>query len=330
MCTAIVFTGKKGEAFFGRTMDFSYPLHPQLFAVSAGYQWKGSLGQKMSSEIGFLAIGQEFENLRILVDGVNEKGVAGAALYFAGYADFEKTAPKDGKKTIRGSLDVLPDILGNCSCLEEVEDRARKLAIVGAADPVTGMVAPLHWMFTDRTGRSLVMEKTVWGLDLYENPVGVLANSPDFPWQLTNLRNYTGVTSTQKEEAEWDFLKLVPFGQGAGTFSLPGGYTSPARFVRTVFLKTHVKIPDSRQKIVPECFHIMESVSIPKGTVMTARGTADYTQYTAFMELQSGDYYVKTYDNYQLLKVRMCEHLPKDGTYQKLGDLEIPMEYASM
>lgn len=101
--------------------------------------------------------------------------------------------------------------------------------------------------------------------------------SPDFPWQLTNLRNYTGVTSTQEEEAEWDFLKLVPFGQGAGTFSLPGGYTSPARFVRTVFLKTHVKIPDSRQKIVPECFHIMESVSIPKGTVMTARGTADYT-----------------------------------------------------
>lgn len=70
------------------------------------------------------------------------------------------------------------------------------------------------------------MEKTIWGLDLYENPVGVLANSPDFPWQLTNLRNYTGVTSAQEEEAEWDFLRLTPFGQGAGTFSLPGGYTS--------------------------------------------------------------------------------------------------------
>lgn len=68
MCTAMVFTGKKGEAFFGRTMDFSYPLHPQLFAVSAGHQWKGSLGQKMSSKIGFLAIGQEFENLRIFTD----------------------------------------------------------------------------------------------------------------------------------------------------------------------------------------------------------------------------------------------------------------------
>lgn len=170
MCTAMVFTGKKGEAFFGRTMDFSYPLHPQLFAVSAGHQWKSSLGQKMSSKIGFLAIGQEFENLKIFVDGVNEKGVAGAALYFAGYADFEKTASKDGKKTIQGSLEVLPDILGNCSCLEEVEDRARKLTIVGASDSVTGTVAPLHWIFTDRTGRSLVMEKTIWDWTCMRTP----------------------------------------------------------------------------------------------------------------------------------------------------------------
>ena len=164
------FHREKRRSFFWQDHGLFLSASSQLFAVSAGHQWKGSLGQKMSSEIGFLAIGQEFENLRIFVDGVNEKGVAGAALYFAGYADFEKTAPKDGKKTIQGSLEVLPDILGNCSCLEEVEDRARKLTIVGASDPVTGTVAPLHWIFTDRTGRSLVMEKTIWDWTCMRTP----------------------------------------------------------------------------------------------------------------------------------------------------------------
>lgn len=53
------------------------------------------------------------------------------------------------------------------------------------------------------------------------------------------------------------------------------------------------------------CFHIMESVSIPKGAVITSRDTADYTQYTAFTSLSTGEYFFKSYDNSQITTAKM-------------------------
>lgn len=48
-------------------------------------------------------------------------------------------------------------------------------------------------------------------------------------------------------------------------------------------LKSHIYFPDSRDEAITACFHVMESVSIPKGVVVTSRGTEDYTQYTVFL-----------------------------------------------
>ena len=76
-----------------------------------------------------------------------------------------------------------------------------------------------------------------------------------------------------------------------------GDYTPPSRFVRTAFLKTHTHIPAGREEAALTCFHIMESVSIPKGPVITGRNTPDYTQYTAFINLSSREYFFRTYDN---------------------------------
>ena len=36
MCTAITLQTAQGEALLGRTMDFSHPLEPQLYAVPRG------------------------------------------------------------------------------------------------------------------------------------------------------------------------------------------------------------------------------------------------------------------------------------------------------
>lgn len=141
----------------------------------------------------------------------------------------------------------------------------------------------------------MVIEKTADGLHLMDNPVGVLSNSPDFQWHLTNLRNYMNLSPTQKQSQTWGSLELTPLGQGGGSFGLPGDYTPPSRFVRTAFLKTHTPIPAGRDEAALTCFHIMESVSIPKGPVITDRNTPDYTQYTAFINLSSREYFFKTY-----------------------------------
>ncbi len=62
----------------------------------------------------------------------------------------------------------------------------------------------------------MVVEKMADGLHIMDNPIGVLANSPDFKWQMTNLRNYIGTAVTQQQEAEWDSVKLTPLDRAPG------------------------------------------------------------------------------------------------------------------
>ena len=38
----------------------------------------------------------------------------------------------------------------------------------------------------------------------YENRVGVLTNSPDFPWQVTNLNNYVNLYPGAVTPQQWD------------------------------------------------------------------------------------------------------------------------------
>ena len=56
------------------------------------------------------------------------------------------------------------------------------------------------------------------------------------------------------------------------------------------------------------CFHIMNSVSIPKGIVLTDRGTYDYTKYTAFINTNTCEYYFKTYENDQIITASLCDY----------------------
>lgn len=121
------------------------------------------------------------------------------------------------------------------------------------------------------------------GLKIFQNQIGVMANSPDFQWHMTNLRNYMDVSPTQTSDASWGKIHLKPFGQAVGTMQLPGGYTSPEIFVRTAYQNTHIQTPNNSLDAINACFHIMESVTILKGVVITNRDTYDYTKYTAFI-----------------------------------------------
>lgn len=56
------------------------------------------------------------------------------------------------------------------------------------------------------------------------------------------------------------------------------------------------------ESIVNTCFNILKSVSIPKGVVITDRNTSDYTQYTAFINLNEAAYYFNTYNNGDIIK----------------------------
>ena len=121
--------------------------------------------------------------------------------------------------------------------------------------------------------------------------------------------------------------KTYSFGQGAGTLGLPGDYTPPSRFIRAAFQKTYTDIPIDRHQAVITCFRIMETVSIPKGVVITANQTSDYTQYTMFINLATREYYFKTYWNNQITRVEFPQYDEKDMKMLSLGPLNQTIEF---
>ena len=321
MCTAMKIQAPGGEVYFGRTMDFSYPLDPELYIVPKGYCWHNILNtHEIRNRYSFMGIGQNISPL-IFADGVNEMGFAAAVLYFPSYAHYDAVDLQDTAKPSAAALELVNFMLGLCASVSEAVSLLRTIRIVGVKDSVTNSVAPLHWIVTDKSGKCAVIEKTAAGLQIMDNPVGVLSNSPDFQWHMTNLRNYMSVTPTQQQEQEWSSVKLTPFGQGGGTFGLPGGYTPPSRFVRTAYLKSHVMMPSDKKEAVNACFHVMDSVSIPKGGVMTGSDAADYTQYTAFINVNTREYFFKTYDNSRITTAGLMEHLDNREGIQSLGKL---------
>ncbi len=322
MCTAITLQSMQGENFFGRTMDFSYPIEPGLFVIPKNYQWFNlSTMKKYTDTYSFICIGQEADGMLGFFDGVNERGFAAAVLYFEGYADYD--LPIEGKEPI-ASLDFLHYLLGRCSSVDDLQALLENIRIVGVPDPVTQRAAPLHWIATDRSGKCVVIEQTINGLEIKDNPVGVMANSPDFQWHMTNLRNYMDVSTTQQKEAQWGSVTLTPFGQGGGTTNLPGGFTSPDRFVRTAFLKTHVQVPKDRAEAIMTCFHLTNSVFIPKGIVISSRETDDYTKYISFMNTNTCEYYFKTYENDQILTANLWDYYMHGTEPIFLGSIVYP------
>lgn len=322
MCTALHLTSGTSLAVFGRTMDFHYELHPHMFAIPAGHTWAAGT-ESWRDQYAILSLGSG--KTPVLFDGINEKGLAGAKLYFPGYAHFEKPG-MTGRKEIPAAH-VLHFLLGTCGSVEDVRRILPEYAVTEQKNPVTGQLLPLHWMLADAGGACIVVEITRSGLHLYDNPVGVMTNSPDFPWHLTNLRNYMEALPIQIEMTKWGRQKLYPFGQGLATGNLPGGYAPPARFVRAAYGAAFGERPSDAQGLMRTAFHILEGVSIPKGLVVTKEGLLDHTQYTACIDVFQKRYYLRTYDHLNIRSISLSQIKLEEGRVKDLGPLwQLPVD----
>lgn len=300
MCTAITLNTQSSNYFLARTMDSSHDIAPQLIVMPRSHTWDGTLdGVTLTNVYRFMGLGQRTNGQPIFFDGVNENGFGVAALFFPGYARYEHSPVRSPNGTIAAD-DFLHYLLGQCSSVSELPPLLKNVRISGTIDPATGSVAPLHWIAADRCGACVVIESTERGVELLSNPIGVMTNSPDWRWHMTNLRNYTDVSPAQAEKAVWGGVPLIPFGQAGGTTGLPGGFTSPERFVRAAYLKTHILKPEDNSTAIANCFNILANVFIPKGAAVTGRGAYYHTEYTAVINLNTLEYFYRTCGDLQV------------------------------
>src|SRR5699024_9302362 len=99
-------------------------------------------------------------------------------------------------------------------------------------------------------------------------------------------------------------VDLAPFGQGMGALGLPGDASPASRYVRAAFSK--LNSPDQGDELtrVTQFFHLLDTVAMVRGTVLTPEGKHDLTTYSCCCA--GGTYYYKTYGNSRITAVRMA------------------------
>ncbi len=304
MCTAISW-----QQYFGRTLDLEYSYEETVTITPRRFPLPFRRMPALERHYAMIGMAYVAEGYPLYYDAVNEKGLAMAGLNFPGNAVYR--AEQAIAENI-ASFELIPWLLGQCATVAEAQAR---LAGLNLADfPFSDALppSPLHWILSDEA-RSLTIEATADGLQIYENPVGVLTNNPPFPMQMMHLANFMNLTRDVPENRFAAGLELQPYSRGMGAMGLPGDLSSASRFVRAAFVAGNALIADTDAENISQFFHILGAVEQQAGCVRLADGSFEKTIYTSCCNRRTGMYCYTTYENRQITAVRLhAEDLESD------------------
>ena len=100
-------------------------------------------------------------------------------------------------------------------------------------------------------------------------------------------------------------LNFNNYSVGLGALGLPGDFSSASRFIKATFVKYKSKLGSSEKESVNQFFHILDSVSMPKGCVLVRDNEYEYTSYSSCCNADKGIYYYKSYDDFNIKKVEI-------------------------
>ncbi|WP_282192255.1 choloylglycine hydrolase [Romboutsia ilealis] len=304
MCTSLSIKSNKGHNFFGRNMDLAYDFNQSVLIIPRNYQIQNKVtGDMAKNKYAIIGMGTIIDNHPTLADGMNEKGLACAGLNFDGYSYVEENIVP-GKKNI-APYDFIYWVVANHETVDEVKQTIENLELVKIPINERTPLPTLHWMIVDKTGKSIVVEKTKDKFAVYDNPVGVMTNNPTFDWHLTNLNEYMKITPNHPENVKWSDKELTPLGVGAGTLGIPGDFESVSRFIRIAYIRAHMPSIEDEITAVTQFLHMLDYVIMVKGGVITKDGLEDITRYSSCMDQERGIYYYRNYNNNRINAIDM-------------------------
>jgi len=319
-CTDFQVKAEDGAVVIGRSMEFPVDLHSNVVIVPRGEKFisindKGVEGITWTNKYGFLGI--DAYNLKnCYVEGFNEKGLAFDALMFTG-AEYQPAEP--GKFVTINNFGSW--IMGNFATVEEVKEALSQVNVAGNILKEAGGELYLHIAVHDAAGKNLVIEFIGGKVKVYDNPLGVMTNRPDFEWQINNLRNYINLNAHDRKDKTLNGLKLEPTGVGSGLLGLPGDWTPPSRFVRVAYsLDAALPVKDASEA-VNLAEHLLNIVDIPKGAIKESPAPLvhleGYAQWVVIKDLTNLTLYYKTYENTAWKKVDLKKFSLEPGAVQK-------------
>ncbi len=299
MCTAISLVS--GDHYFGRNFDYDFTLGEKVCITPRNYKFEFSNGEKFENHNAIIGVAFINNDYPLYFDAINEKGLSMAGLNFPHFA---KYFDENEKKINVASYELIPWFLCKCNTVKEAKALAENLNITNKAFSPSMPPNTMHWIISDKEA-SIVLEQTKDGMHVYDNPVGVLSNSPSFDMQLFNLNNYMSLTNKKPENRFSDKINLETYCLGMGAMGLPGDNSSMSRFVRSAFIKYNSVFCETEEEKVRQFFLILCSVYQQSG-VSRAGDKYEITNYTCCSNTDKGIYYFITYNNPAIKAV--CMH----------------------
>ena len=301
MCTCIKMKTK--DSYFGRTLDLDYRFSEEVVVTPRNYEFKLKCGNPIKTKYAIIGMATVVDGVPLYAEAANEKGLAMAGLNFPGNSILFE--PKDEKLNL-AMYELVPYFLGKYSSIEELKKDVDNLNIINIPFKENMPDGEMHYMISDRD-KSIVVEQTKEGLKVYDNPFNVMTNNPPFQYHLMNINNYLNLNPKVEETSFQNKLNLKPYGEGMAFIGLPGDNSPSSRFVRAIYNLTNSVCEEDEYSSISQFFHILDSVSMVKGSTVSKNDTYDLTTYTCCINLDKGIYYYKTYDNNQINAIKLTD-----------------------
>lgn len=325
MCTSLIYTASDGTPYLGRTLELDVEEPWAVAYVPAGTEFESAVeGQDpvaYTAEHRFLAIAPagphpdagaiDASRLKSATEGLNDAGLTLSMLMFpdSGGGEAARTA-RAGLQAI----DLGTWILGRFATVAEVRQGLEDQPVLLTRMPGLGNLEfPLHIAVHDRSGAAIVVEWYRDELTVYDNPVGVMTNGPQFSWHQINLGNWTHLTNVDVASATFGSLKVTQPDSGIATAALPGSNTSVGRFIRALYYSQFAEKVADPDRALLMVARVMNNFDRPRnitidppdaaGEGLTVHGTGrvegapstEYTSWTNLSDLSRGRFLVRTF-----------------------------------
>ncbi len=299
MCTAITYSTK--NHYFGRNLDLEFSYKETVTITPRNYPFKFRKVNVINNHYAIIGMAYVADGYPLYYDAINEKGLGMAGLNFPGNANYKDE--KEGMDNI-APFEFIPWILSQCANLNEAKKLLKNINIANINFSDNLPASPLHWIISDKES-SITVESVKTGLNIYENPVGVLTNNPTFDIHMFNLNNYMNLSIEQPNNNFSKKLDLNAYSRGMGAIGLPGDLSSASRFVKATFTKMNSISGDSESESISQFFHILGSVEQQRGCVHMGEDKYEITIYSSCCNMDKGIYYYTTYENSQITGINM-------------------------
>ncbi len=307
-CTAINLTAKDGTVIAGRTMEWEFEMKWELMAVPKGSPIDMTAPSelnlpetKLSSNYAFVGVAPGvLEGPPAFLEGQNEAGLGMSGNFLPGLTEYQQVTEKD--KHYVSIINFGGFTLGMFGSVKELRAELPKYKVWFDPNEVKGLPAPpwLHFVFTDRSGESIVIEFIKGEMMIHDNVANVLTNAPTYDWHLMNLRNYLSLSDEGTSSIKVNGANVTEIGQGGGLLGLPADYTPPSRFVRATYLNHFATQPSGSSDGTQLMGHLLNNVDIPIGVSKSTFGkktVSDYTQWVAIKDLTHNQLRIADYAN---------------------------------